>query len=65
MENQISQETMSARDIAVYLGISPQTAYTLLHSQGFPGFRVRKRLLVRKVDLEAWLHEQRERGVSA
>lgn len=58
----MEQMTMDADDISGFLGISKQGAYNLLHSVGFPAFRVGKRLLVHRNDFERWLEQQREKG---
>ena len=60
----IEQQTMDARTVACYLGISAQHAYNLFHARDFPSFQVGKRLLVRKSDFEDWLDKQRKKGVS-
>ncbi len=48
---------LGPRDIAEVLGISRNTAYELIHSEGFPAFQVGKQYRVSKQKFLAWLDE--------
>ncbi len=43
--------TLNAQQVADILGISKNTAYTLMHSEGFPTIHIGKRLLIPKLKL--------------
>ena len=62
MTNYTSMEqlpiTLSANQVAQVLGISRANAYTLMHSKGFPTITIRKRMIVPKDKLLAWMDEQ-------
>jgi len=45
-------------DIAAVLGISRNTAYELIHSHGFPVFRVCKQYRISRARFLAWLDSQ-------
>ena len=44
--------------MAKYLGIGLNTAYTMIHSPGFPVVRIAKRVVIPKALLDKWLEEQ-------
>lgn len=48
---------MNADQLGAYLGISRASAYTLLHSEGFPTIRIGKRLMVSSKKLLEWIEE--------
>jgi excisionase family DNA binding protein len=50
--------TMSAEDIAAYLNISRGNAYTLLHREDFPTFRIGKRMIAPRDKFLAWVEQQ-------
>lgn len=54
-----SRNTYSAKDVAVYLGISLSNSYNLMNSKGFPSMNIGcKRIMVTKEAFEAWVKEQ-------
>lgn len=52
--------TLNAQQVADLLGVSRNTAYTLMHSEGFPTLHIGKRLLVPKERLLRWMEAQLE-----
>lgn len=56
-----NKKTYSASDISEYLGISLAASYNLMNSQGFPSFRVGKRILVTHDSFDEWLKEQQNK----
>ena len=54
----IESGAMSVREMAKYLGIGLNTAYTMIHSPGFPVVRIAKRVVIPKALLDKWLEEQ-------
>ena len=52
------QLAFSVSDLIRILSISRATAYTLIHSDGFPTLKVGSRILIPRAGLERWLAEQ-------
>lgn len=52
--------TLNARQVAEILGVARNTAYTLMHSEGFPTLHVGRRLLVPKDKLLQWMDDHLE-----
>lgn len=61
MENRVAS-CISVPEMAKRLGVSRATAYRLAISEGFPAFRVGRRLLVNEKMLEKWVNEQSNSG---
>lgn len=53
---------MSVEDVAAVLGISRSGAYALAHDRtdGFPAFKVGKRILVHRDAFQEWIREKME-----
>ena len=49
---------LTPMDIAAVLGISRNTAYEVIHSKGFPAFRVGKQYRVSRVRFLTWLDSE-------
>ena len=49
---------LTPMDIAAVLGISRNTAYEVIHSKGFPAFRVGKQYRVSRKRFLTWLEGQ-------
>ena len=52
--------TLNAQQMADLLGIAKNSAYTLMHSEGFPTLHIGRRLVVPKEKLLQWMDEQLE-----
>lgn len=50
-------EFMTAREVAAVLRVSSQTVYRYIWSDELPGYRVGKKWLVKRSDLEALIGE--------
>ena len=50
--------TLNADQVASVLGIARSSAYTLMHSEGFPTIRIGKRMLVTRERFAEWLDKQ-------
>ena len=46
---------LSPMDVARILGVSKNTAYEMVHSKGFPSFKVGKQYRIRLDHLMAWM----------
>lgn len=63
MKTTKGKNTYSAAEISEYLGISIVGTYNLMQSQGFPSFRIGRRILVTRTAFEKWLDEQQLKEV--
>jgi predicted DNA-binding transcriptional regulator AlpA len=52
--------TLNAQQVAEILGIAKNSAYTLMHSEGFPTIHIGRRLVVPKEKLLQWMDDQLE-----
>ena len=52
MEN---KKNISVSGLCDYLGIGRATAYELVNSEGFPSFRIGKRILINVEALQEWI----------
>ena len=48
---------LNAETVAKLLGISPSSAYELMHEKGFPVLRIGNRMVVPKEKFRAWVEE--------
>lgn len=46
---------LNVSELAKYLGIGKNSAYTLVHTKGFPKIRVGRKILIPIKPLEKWL----------
>ena len=49
---------LNAEIVAKTLGVSPSTAYELMHEKGFPSLRIGSRIVVPKEQFQKWVEEQ-------
>ena len=54
---------LNSETVAKELGVSPSSAYELMHEPGFPVLRVGNRMLVPKKQFIQWVLEHTEGGV--
>ena len=52
--------SLNAQQVAEVLGIAKNSAYTLMHSEGFPTIHIGRRLVVPKEKLLQWMDDQLE-----
>ena len=53
---------MDAKELEVYLGVTKNAAYCLLHSDGFPTIQVGGRLYAVRSEVDVWVARQAEKG---
>ncbi len=49
---------LNAKMVAQLLGVSPSSAYELMHEKGFPSLRIGNRLVVPKAEFQSWVKER-------
>ena len=60
MKETLSKMTCSVEEAATLLGVSRQSMYELVHADGFPSFRVGKRILIDIDGLKTWVKTRTE-----
>ena len=50
--------TISVAEAAGLLGVSTKTAYDLVHQEGFPAIRIKRRIRVSYSGLKEWIKRQ-------
>lgn len=63
MTDVVNKEYLTVKDTAVLLNICNQQAYRLFNQRGFPLLKVGGKKLVKKTDLDEYLHST-AKGVS-
>lgn len=58
MTEQTRNATLSVQETAEELGICAKTVYELVHTKGFPAFRVGRRIRISREGLQEWIREQ-------
>src|SRR5687768_10212389 len=56
---------MTIRDVAEALKVAEKTVYAMASEGEIPAFRVRSQWRIRRIDFEAWLAKQLEKGAEA
>ena len=49
---------LNAKMVAQLLGVSPSSAYELMHEKGFPALRIGNRMVVPKAEFQSWVKER-------
>lgn len=52
-----TKKTLTVHELSEYLGIGRATAYELVNSDGFPSFRIGKKILVNADALQEWIDQ--------
>jgi excisionase family DNA binding protein len=52
---------LNAKMVAQLLGVSPSSAYELMHEKGFPSLRIGNRLVVPKAEFQSWVTERTQK----
>lgn len=58
MEQQIERRTMSAADVATYLGLHKDTVYELVKAKEIPHLKIGHRIFFLQEVIERWLEER-------
>ena len=58
MDKNSEGRLMTAIDLAAYLGISRNAAYTLLHKEDFPSIRIGTLLYAVRDQVDCWIEQQ-------
>ncbi|APB37950.1 helix-turn-helix domain-containing protein [Bacillus coagulans] len=50
--------TLTVQEVATYLGVHPDTIYTMVREKQIPFFRVRKRIFFSRESIDKWIAAQ-------
>ncbi|WP_313430887.1 helix-turn-helix domain-containing protein [Siminovitchia terrae] len=50
--------TLTAKEVARYLGVCEDTIYTMVRKKEIPHFRIRRRIFFLKEKIDEWIREQ-------
>jgi len=54
----MERKTLTVHEIAEYLGVHPDTIYTMVRTSQIPHFRIRRRILFNLETIESWIRQQ-------
>ncbi|ADU31005.1 helix-turn-helix domain-containing protein [Evansella cellulosilytica] len=58
----IQRTTLTAQEVAEYLGLSIQFVYVLVQEKKLPCIRIGRRVLFKRDSIQRWLNEQEHGG---
>lgn len=61
----MQRKTLTAHEIAQYIGVHVDTIYTMVKQKQIPHVRVRRRILFSVETIDAWIREQEEKSWEA
>lgn len=53
---------VDAEELSMYLGVTKNMAYTLLHREDFPSIQIGSSLFAVRVEVDEWIRRQVEKG---
>jgi excisionase family DNA binding protein len=56
-----AKRTLTVKELQQYLGIGRVSAYNLVNSEGFPSFRIGKKILINADALNEWMKRKGEK----
>ncbi|MBB6446510.1 helix-turn-helix domain-containing protein [Bacillus benzoevorans] len=61
----MQRKTMTAQEIANYIGVSTDTIYTMVKQKQIPHVRIRRRIFFSKETIDKWMKDQEENSYEA
>jgi excisionase family DNA binding protein len=58
----VTRKTVTAQEVADYIGVHLDTIYTMVRQKEIPHFRVRRRILFSLETIDAWMREQEQKS---
>lgn len=58
----MTRKTVTAQEVADYIGVHLDTIYTMVRQKQIPHFRVRRRILFSLETIDAWMREQEQKS---
>lgn len=54
----MERKTLTAQEVADYIGVHLETIYTMVRQKEIPHIRVRRRILFNRETIDTWMHDQ-------
>lgn len=61
----VQRKTLTAQEVAEYIGVHPDTIYTMVREKQIPHFRVRRRIFFSLETINAWMRDQEQKSLEA
>lgn len=61
----MQRKTLTAQEVADYIGVHPDTIYTMVREKQIPHFRVRRRIFFSLETINAWMRDQEQKSLEA
>nr|WP_206763739.1 helix-turn-helix domain-containing protein [Cytobacillus firmus] len=61
----IQRKTLTAQEVAEYIGVHVDTIYTMVRQKEIPHVRVRRRILFSIETIDAWMRDLEEKSFNA
>ncbi len=61
----MQRKTLTAQEVAEYIGVHPDTIYTMVRENQIPHFRVRRRIFFSMETINAWMRDQEQKSLEA
>lgn len=61
----VQRSTLTAQEVADYIGVHPDTIYTMVREKQIPHFRVRRRIFFSLESINAWMRDQEQKSLEA
>ncbi|EWG12715.1 excisionase [Cytobacillus firmus DS1] len=61
----MQRKTLTAQEVAEYIGVHPDTIYTMVREKQIPHFRVRRRIFFSMETINAWMRDQEQKSLEA
>lgn len=61
----MQRKTLTAQEIAKYIGVHVDTIYTMVRQREIPHVRVRRRILFNIETIDAWMRNQEQKSLEA
>ncbi|KON86583.1 DNA-binding protein [Sporosarcina globispora] len=62
---QVQRKTLTAQEVADYIGVHIDTIYTMVREKQIPHFRVRRRIFFSMETINAWMRDQEQKSLEA
>lgn len=61
----MQRKTLTAQEVADYIGIHKETVYVMVRKKEIPHIRIRRRIFFSQETIDAWLREQEVNSIEA
>lgn len=61
----VQRKTLTAQEVAEYIGVHPDTIYTMVREKQIPHFRVRRRIFFSMETINAWMRDLENKSFEA